>query len=336
GGYVIASLLFKEINFSEISRLALVGLSVFVLLIVFLSEALFDPRSAGLVWNPISGFASLFEMLRSEKQAIVIFMDADFGLLGSPYRGLVLAALTFFSLSIGISMRDSGLTKAAAFCILSVFLSLIMAFGIVPSGLSIDFGRWFLWSLQAMVFLVFFIAVYKVQKGSKLFLKILFSIIVFSMFFFGVFQAVKDFTTYKSVNKAQAVSYQELTSMMNAVEEATRGSKCSIISDSKAFPERLIVVQSSKVWEYAESATACKFLNGSWMQPGLVGAREIGGLPSMKVLETALTEDSVIFVGGLKKLKDYLSIMSRKGLNVDADSLGVVGGVSVFRLRLNE
>ncbi len=313
-------------------RFFLIGSSVFVLLILFLREALFDPRSAGFDWNPISGLISLFGVLVSERPAIVIFMDSNFGLSGSPFRGLLLIFLSLISFGIGRWIKDERLAKASFFCLASMFLSLIMAFGIVPSGLTVDFARWFLWAQQAIIFLLFLVAMWSISSKAKGLLGITSTIIIVSILVFGSFQVRNDFSIFKAVNKSQAVTKSEIFSMIEIVEGAVGEEGCSIVSDSQAFPQRLIVIQPSKVWEYAESATSCVFVNGSWMHPGAIDGRKVQGFPSKEVLDFSLKKGEVLFLGDEEKLVKYTSLISGAGLFVGYEILGSVGGVSVWRI----
>jgi len=331
GGYVLVGLTTKSVTWKDAGRLCLMGILVTGLLLFFLKAALFDPRAGSFHFNPSLGFQHILHVLFTRKSPLTIYSDRDFGIPGFPYRGLVLGACTCISIVISYLIKVPGIRHGACLYSLAFIASLAMAFDVVPSGLAFDFARWFAWALQAAILLQTCIALIKVvqlRAGISRYLSVT-GIVVGALTALVLIRI--DWQLYKSINESSCLSRRDLLNMQTLLTTASAGQPCFLIGSSRRLPDGLATMQSEKIWEYAESATSCTFINGSWMQPGLVDGRALNGFPSAKDIVSTIHKGVLIFLGDQKTLNTYTEQLSTYGIALKWVQIGGKNTLSAWK-----
>jgi hypothetical protein len=114
--YAAVNLAGRRLGLGWALRLGLAGLLATGLMWLFMREAAADPRAGGIALDPaimLAGARDAGRSLVARAPPMVIFMDANFGLQDSPYRGLLLVAATGLSLVAATRLRNPGLRDSA-------------------------------------------------------------------------------------------------------------------------------------------------------------------------------------------------------------------------------
>ncbi|MBM1173048.1 hypothetical protein [Microvirga arabica] len=331
GSYTIFALFTKRILWVDALRIVFIGAIPAGLMLIFLHDALTDPRAGSFTFQPLHGLYALLSTILARNSFIVIYTDADFGISGFPYRGLALSACTVFSIAVAHITKLPNLGCGALVFFSAFVASLALALGVVPSGLAPDFARWFLWAIQAMVFAQAAVAALCLIHSAKSLFRTVLIGGVSIVALIAIAMMHSDSLVYANVNKSQKVTRDQLVQMQRTLIQASSGRECMIISDSTHIPEALVTIQPAKAWEYAESATTCRFMNGSWMQPGVAGGRDLGGFPSADVLKALPLQAALFFVGSEVRLRQYSQQLRDSGLQVAWDRIGVANSVPVWQ-----
>lgn len=331
GTYAVIGLITKKLSWKNCIRLALMGALVAGLLLFLLNEALLDPRAGSFEFSPVRSLQQIMRTLVARNSPLTIYGDLDFGIPGFPYRGLALIVCTGISVAISYVIKMPSLRYGASLYFGAFIASLAMAFGLVPSGLAMDFARWFMWALQAAIFLQAAIALIRFAQISTGFQRY-FSITIIAVGALAALTLIQlDWRLYKYVNESSQVSRTQLLDMQTVLTNASAGRACFIISESKRLPDGLATLQSEKVWEYAESATTCTFMNGSWMQPGQEGGRELNGLPSAKNIISTIDKGTLIFLGTEQRLNAYMEQLATSDIKLEWIRVGGTNALPAWK-----
>ncbi len=328
GLYVFAGLLSRTVTWREATRIGLTGLVTVFLILVSMREALLDPRAGSFEFRALAGLGSLAQTLYSYQSPIVIFMDAPFGLSPSPYRMLTLllsAALSWVCVRKGV---EAAVGRTALIYLGAIGISLLFGFGIVPTGIDMDYIRWYLWALQAALMtaaLVGAILYVKVAKGLGKQVALLSLAIVGG---YGILVTWSDGRAELGQNKADAISRGELIQIKDIVG-SLGNQRCALIGESDVLTS-LTIFQRARAWNYAETM-GCNFLNGSWVQPGIPNGRDFQGFPSADVLRKETTNRALFFVGSADAFGRYQAYLEAANIKWRWVSLGNVAGTSVWR-----
>lgn len=333
--YIAIGLCIKHVTWREALRLALAGVITLGLLLFFLHEALTDPRAGGFTFAPLEGAHNVFRTLIAKYSFMVIYGDQDFGILKFPYRGLALMFCTGASVIISYKTNVPNLRYAALWYFGALVGTLAMALGVVPSGLAVDFARWFLWAIQAAIFLtaltgLLLLVRYSVglRKNMSILAVCITAILAFTLM-------LLDRTIYINTNEAQRVTRAQLIEMQSVLHTASSGQSCFIASESTSIPDLLVTIQKEKRWEYAEIVTDCIYLTGSWMHPGAPGGRTLGGLPSETALDTLSDQAALIFLGTELKLAEYTKQLRQRGLILEAKQVSGTDDLAVWHFTVH-
>jgi hypothetical protein len=295
------------------------------LLLVFLQEALSDPRAGEFTLN-IGGLLDILETFLARTSFMVIYADTDFGILRFPFRGLVLIAAAVLSIYTARKLELPSLFHATTTYAGAIIIAMMFGFSVIPAGLKIDFMRWFLWSIQAQLLLCAASACWFLlrDKDNKIRYAVasLASVSALAL-------VILDARVYSSVNTAQAIdrdSIISLTSILSSEKES-----CGVIAESSIGPDPLVTVQQSKLLDYVEAVTDCRYLNGSWVQPGVEEGRAENGFPSIKAIRSLPRQTEVFLIASQPRIADYRDILSAQGLAGDWEGIGSISGFPVWK-----
>ena len=283
GAWLAVGLATGRAGWREALRLAVVGLLAAGLMVVLNGEALADPRAGGFAFDPLGGLSRVVETFLAARPGFVIFMDRDFGLAPSPFRGVLLLACAAVCVAAAVLVRRRSLGAAAAVYLLAFVASLAMAYGVVPAGISPDFMRWFAWPLQAALFLSTGLALLTLAARAPRPVRILAMVAVGAA---GAAVLYRDGRAERATFQATAAPRADLSRMDAILPDRPPSGGCLLIGESDADPASLITFQRSRVWTYAEVVSPCRYLNGSWVHPGDPAGRAISGMPAAEVLRT--------------------------------------------------
>lgn len=332
GAYVILYLSKGRLSWRKVANLALAGSVPVFFMLVFFNEALADPRSGKFVFLPFQGLKDLFSIILAKNSFIVIYSDIKSDMIGFPYRGVSLCLSVSISLLLAKAGKAPvGLTDGTWIFFIAFIGSLSMVVGLLPSGLTGDFARWYIWAIQAMVFLQTCLCALwlsNVSSGRTKWLAIS-SIGLIALFALTIIQM--DAYVYREVNQREVVTKRELREMQRILSSSDVGDECLIISESTQIPSLLVTIQSVKAWEYAESASSCRYANGSWMQPGVLGGRELSGFPSADVIKRIAPQTALFFLGSENRLNFYTGLLKEAGISVSWTKVGATRGISVWQ-----
>jgi hypothetical protein len=331
GLYVVVGLSSRKVTWREALRLFVMGSVVALLMLLFMHEAVSDPRAGSFSFNPFGGLQELARDFYSYRSPIVIFMDGPFGLAPSPYRMLVLVGCAACTWILSKASLQTALGRAALIYAGAIFVSLSFGYGIVPAGIQLDYVRWFLWTLQAALMTTTLVAA-ALYAGTVSGLRrgvVLAGLCLVAGY--GAATMWKDGKVEFLQNKADAISRTELRAIGNAIGPGASEKRCGIIGDSDSFPSTLTTVQRLRAWNYAEAIAPCDFLNGSWIQPGIPNGRDFKGFPSAGALRAVATDRPLFFVGSSDAFRGYQDYLEVAQLRWRWTPLGDVAGEMVWR-----
>jgi hypothetical protein len=325
----------RRLTVGEVVRLAMAGAGAAALIWLFMSEAASDPRAAALTFDPLAmkvGLGLALKSLVASVSPIVIFMDFDFHLLGSPYRGLLLIACTAVSLAIAARLRDADLRDGALTWFTTFVIGLLCGYGAIPAGITLDFVRSYLWAVQAAVIAsaagaVLMLLSSRPAREHRLGYAAA-AVVVLSCGTVMLMDARVE--TYSA--RQHAIPNRDLERIAAVLDSADRSGACHLIGESNPIPGAPVVVQGVEAWNYAEIVSKCRFLNGSWVHPGVSGGRRLGGYPSTEVMRAVAPADGLVFVGRAAAHEAYVARLRSEGQATEWTPLGHVAGAQVWRL----
>ena len=318
GCAAVALFVSRQINFRVLSRLCGMGIICLGLFITLLAPVFADPRAAPMTFLP-SNFGSFLDFWWAYGSGLVIYMDTDFGIPPSPYRGMVLL-FCYLIILFFWKIRTHGQLLTAASVYFAAFVILfLMGLSILPAGISFDFFRWIAWPLQASLIACALQAIILFARSISrtLFITVTFAIVALSG---GVL--LNDSKIYAAVNASQAISRQDLRYLAEVLKTE---SPCYIIGESVSNRISLITVQPSRLLDYAEAVTDCRYLNGSWVHFGIKGGRDILEMPSREVLDDI--DGEIFLIATPDKMTKYASITK-----TNWSMVGVISGRNVWAM----
>ena len=333
GSYVVVALVTRRMSFGEAIRIVAMGVIATASTLVMLREVIADPKAGALPPDVATGLGSFLQILFARDSQIAIYNDSDFGIPGFPYRGLALFGCTAFTVAgawaIGMPrLRDCALVSFSAFLI-----SLGFAVGIIPAGVVFDYARWYMWAIQALVFLTASVALWhcattSTRPASRACLAASAAVAVFA-----VYMMIADARVHAEVAAERTLTRSELAQMMSTLENASAGRECRIIGDSIEFPEVFLAIQLSGVLDYAEVVTSCRYVNGSWVDSAIPGGREIDGFPSVAALESIPRNAALLLVAREAREQEYSAQLRARGVDWNLERVGEIAGMGVWKRR---
>jgi hypothetical protein len=319
-------------RWADIARAAAVGGLAVAALLVTNGEALHDPRTVTAPWTPGAGLAQLLRLATAARPDLVIFHDADFGLAPALYRVPVLAGAAALAVLIGLRLRDPSLWRPALVYAAALAVSLAFGCGVVPAGISFDFVRCYAWTLQAALFLTAGLALFAAWRQLEGRVCWAASAAGAAALLAASAVGLHDMRIERAHFAGQALSRQDVRQITGALP---RTGPCVLLTAGQAQPRLLITVQNAAPWNYAEAVSPCRYLTGSWVQPGAPGGRDEDGLPSAAALRATPTGAPIYFAGSAERLSWYAASLHGQGLPVRWTRVATqAGGVAVWRLVL--
>jgi hypothetical protein len=324
GSITIMRYLCGRISRRDVIGSAIMGLGAALLMFVFMSEIVGDPRSGTFNFKP-SGIQELLAAFVARKPFLAIFNDAHFGILQSYYRGFTLIIALLIPLHAAHSLRDRTVAVPSVCYFAAIVISLLFCFNVVPAGITPDFMRWYLWPVQAALFASCGIVLLKVSQSQLARLSILSRSTLIAATGAAAILIIFDGWVYRTANAAQSLSRSDLV----LLSQRLAADRCHIIAPSTAHPKLLVTVQRSKLLDYAEVVSNCRYANGSWVQPGVTDGRTLNGMPSKRALIRLAEDGEVFFIGKPDELERYAAA-TQTALWV---LVGPIQEVSIWRLR---
>ncbi len=312
GSYLIARFVKKDILWSDVLKLFGSLLIPSVLMLLLLGDVIKDPRAGSFIFSPVDGFLSMVESYTNSYSNIIIFNDADFGLMKYPYRGLVFLIILFVALGILIFYRRTNEFGSLLGIASGIFLLLAFSFGVIPLGITVDYARWLVWPIQAMAFcatISVLIGFFNYLSSGK-FLLIVFGapLLLISFYIF-----TNDLLVYRKRIAGSSISLKDLRELSEGFNKVKQNRRCYIISQSNISADRLTVAQIELKFDYLEIITGCKFYNGSWVDSGTEVARSYNGLSPIIEVEK-IKNDAIFLVGENKLINDYKDYLKNSGM----------------------
>jgi hypothetical protein len=322
GAYLVAG---RKRSLVEALRIAAAGALAVGLLILVSGAALADPRAATSAWTPAAGLVNLMRQAIAAKPEVVVFHDAAFGVVPSFYRLPLMVSCSAFAFLVGRRLAEPALWRAAATYGLAFAASLAIGYGLVPLRLSVDFMRCFVWALQAAILTTTCLAALALLPRPARPLQALLAggVALLSLV------AARDAWVEHRVFARRTLAPQDVRAVSQILP--ARG-PCFLIAESDSRPEVMTTTQHATAWNYAEAVSPCRFLTGSWVQPGSPGGRDLDGLPAAGVLQATPRGSAVFFSGDEQRLDRYRAELRRRGLDWTWTGLSAdAGGAAVWR-----
>lgn len=325
GSYSALGLALSRLRWRQVVSMTAMGAVAAGLMLAFLQEALFDPRAGEFTVN-FTGLLDILKVLLARTSFMVIYAEADFGIPGFPFRGLVLIAAAMLSIYAARKRELPSLLHAAATYGSAIIIIMMFGFSVLPAGLSLDYMRWILWPVHAQLLVCAASACWFLlaAKNNKIryTLASLASVLALTL-------AILDARVYGAINTAQAIERDDIISLVSVLN--SENGSCGVIAESSSMPQALVTVQQSKLLDYVEAVTDCQYLNGSWVQPGVEEGRAENGFPSAKAIRSLPPQTDVFLVAFQPRMAEYRDILSAQGLNVEWESVGSISGFPVWK-----
>jgi chorismate mutase len=292
-------------------QLAATGGLALALFAFILPEAFSDPR-AGSFGVPAlgDGLARLAAVLFARHDQLLFIFNWDAATnLRSPWRGLALIGCIAGSAFIGYLLRRErddawSVARMAGVSSIMVLLGIAFATGTLPVGITADFARWYLIFPQIGLILATLagISLYWNRLGK---IRVAARAGMLGIFALAGLYMTADLIGHARVAAAQQVSHAELVSVRDTLSDHSGNDACFLITESLTIADGLHTVQSYKPLEYAETLTHCRILNGSFLQRGITGSRDLGGVPDYATLSSVPRDASIYLVASAKLENRY-------------------------------
>lgn len=328
GGYVVVGLASRRIGPGGALRLAAMGAATVVMLLILNGEALGDPRAGGFAVQPLSGLGRMLDQIVARRPALVIFTDLDFGLPAPSYRLLQLGVGALVSALLAWRLREPGLRDSALVWLLALTAVLAMAFGVLPAGITLDFVRAFAWSLQAAIFMVLGLALLEAWRKAGRPWRIAGGAVAALAALYTAWIVLHDGRAERGAYRTRAVSRSALVEIQAVLPRSGGLRRCLLIGQSRTMLDGLVTVQKAGAWTYAEILSPCRFVNGSWIERPLPGARDLAGFPSAQALAALPGAAELLFVGEAGAFEAWRAAVAGTG---EWRWQGAAGGASVWR-----
>ena len=307
-------------------RMGAAGALAAVVLLDMSGAALADPRAAAGAWAPGAGLAALWRTTIAARPELVVFHDGAFGLVAAYFRVAVAAACVALAVAIGVRLRDATLWRPAATYGVALGISLLFGYGVLPARITVDFMRCYAWTLQAMVFLVAGLALLEAWRRLEGRQRQIAAVAAGLFAVAGLGVAARDMQVERKVFARRTLERVAVQQIADALPKA---GACALAAHGRGGPDALVTEQHVMAWNYAEAVSPCRFLTGSWVQPGVPGGRDLDGLPAA----AALPRDGPVFLVGSKAAAvAYASALARQGRRITWRLVGHdVGGAGLWR-----
>jgi hypothetical protein len=297
------------------------------LLVLLFPEALHDPRVAQVVQpHVLAGAKELAQAIFGRLNVILVIYDEPvFQVARFFYRGVFLIACV----AIGYSRIDT--RRPTIIFGVAIGITLLLAFGLVPAGVTADFARWYLFALQAALILTAGHALVLWARerttiaahGAGAALLVAVTI--------GTGLSLSDFYHMSQFVRSRALSGGDLAAITDLVRKAKGDARsCAMIAPNNVLVEGLAYQQRRRELDYLEATTPCRFANGSFVQKGIVEGRALQQFPSRAAIDTAAASMPVIFIGEPAIFSTYQAALAKNW-----QAVGSWEGLGVWRLLKN-
>ena len=328
-GYVIYGILTRTIGYRNVAGLAFMGILGMLGFVLLFPEALQNPQTGELgIRISLERMQLVWAAIVAKYSVVLAIYNSQInnisGLAPSPYTGLVLAASVGFA-SLVTETRSLAVTYG-----LAILLSLLCGYGVIQLGLQLDIMRWYLWTFEAVALLAGILALLTFAATSPRIVYLIFICIIT----FGLVRLARD--SVWVYMQQQPLTTDDLLKIPKIIDPILRPAQpCYLIGQSidvYTSPLPGMIVQSRRDLDYLEYTTPCQFLNGSWVQGGALGGRELNGFPAVAVLRSASQSGLVMFVGTDTGLEDMKKSLWLNGYDVAAQLKGRTDEIGVWVL----
>ena len=195
--------------------------------------------------------------------------------------------------------------------------------------------RWYLWTFEAVALLAFLLALLTLAPVSPLIVYLT----LLGVAALGLVRITALISLGSTIEqRLQKLTTDDLVRIPNIIETILRPAQpCYLVGQSKTNVQVGPVLpglfsQTRKDLDYLEYTTPCRFLNGSWVQGGALGGRELNGFPAVAVLRSASQRGLVMFVGTDTGLEDMKKSLLLNGYDVAAELKGRSDEIGVWAL----
>lgn len=282
------------------------GITFFLLLF---PDALHDPRSTlGGSYDFRLSITHFFEAwLEPNTSMLAIFNDTKVQAIGSPARGYILIGCVLFcwlAKRAGARLRRNseleGIFTGAACLFLSLIAAMIMGSGLINTGASLDFTRWFIFPIQFSLIGLAVVSIFLLIRNlrfawSSVLLALAFAIASLTVLYRDTI-AVKRGAGVGVLTKSNIIALQKSFPVSS--------DDCFIISPNTAAGQNTFA-QKYRIMEYAEMVTHCTMVLGSWVHGASPGWRDKDGLPRSTAYAALPGNARVYFVGSADEREKY-------------------------------
>lgn len=324
GSYAAIALLQRRMGWRDLLKLFGCFAVPSLLMLALLGEVIRDPRAGSFHFAPVSGLLQLVEVYVRRLSPVVIYHDAQFGIVHYPYRGAVfLAALAISLLLLRQSKRTQEMHSVGGIA-LGVLLVLMFAFGVIPLGITLDYARWIVWPIQAVAMAAVAAALLRRSSGWTVPRMVVACVALVCATW--VFK--EDARAYRREVTGQAIAKRDLQSLSNLYAEQAGSRPCHIVAESAISSDGLSAAQLRRKFDYSEIISACHFANGSWVDAGEPGARSWDGLPPASQVQR-LAGDAIFLIGSREKIDTYVHRLEEAGVSLHWKQLGDEAGITL-------
>jgi hypothetical protein len=337
-GYLLVRLIERDISIQQVALLGAAGIVTAIGILFTLQEVVRDPRAGGFGSPEILSGLSLMAAAFTSKQnwLMAIYGTQDFGVTGSPYKGLQLLLCfggPLLASWLVPSSKDLRVLRQVSIAFFTALvLSLAFAFRVIPAGIQAEFVGWYLFFLQAGLFAAGLLTVLVLAREGGILSQRIFTAVATVGGLCALVLISFDTVHYTKWNRSQRVSKAALSQVAHTITEAAEGQRCLLISESIGMVNDFVIFQLAKPLEYVEYLTDCNIVNGSYVHRSLPNARDLDGMPPPAILTSLPSDAAILVIAGPERLQKYTAQLSAGGLAHTMTSLGTTGGIALWRI----
>ncbi|WP_162820779.1 hypothetical protein [Microvirga calopogonii] len=341
-GYLLVRLIERDIDLRQIVLLGAAGVLTAIGILFTLQEVVRDPRAGGFGSPEIlSGLSLMAAAFTSEQNWLMtIYASQDFGVAGSPYKGLQLLLCfggpLLASWLVPSSKNLRALRQISIAFFTALVLSLAFAFRVIPAGIQAEFVGWYLFFLQAGLFTSGILTVLVLAREGNILTRRIFTAAAIVGGLSAVALISFDTVHYTKWNNSQRVSKADLSQVAHTISDAAEGRQCLLISESIGMVNDFVIFQLAKPLEYVEYLTNCNFVNGSYVHRSLPHARDLDGMPPPSILTSLPSDAAILVIAQPERLQKYTAQLNDANLAHKLTALGTTAGLGVWRITLGD
>lgn len=307
-----------------------------LLVLLLMRDAISDPRAGGFQFAPWLRMHHMVELFLQEKTPVVIFHNTEQGMVQPLYRGAIQLAAWALAWLAAPHVAQGRYVRSLRACLLIILLILLAGFGVVPSGITLDYARWIVWPVQALSFALVMAMAWSAAREWRGLPRALAAVLATLLIGASLFMIRLDGPALKQVVRADAVPIKRLVQEAGWLQEMAGPGPCRLIGDSHVTGDNLSVYQVSRLYGHVPLVSSCRFVNGSWVDKDVAEARAWDGLPSADQLRTLLNAPgaTLLLIGSVERMQPYMSRLAGEGMPLAWETLHLPSGAPVWRARV--